>query len=101
MKVIIIWVSLTNRIASGPDDEVQGNHDALLGLAGNVTRDHGQRERLGRPERERDVVADEQADFLTEGLERDSHETDGANKGAATTVSKKARMQKNGERLTE
>lgn len=52
----------------GPDDEVEGDGDLLLGLAGDVAGDEGQGEGLGGPEGEGDVIADEQADVLGEGL---------------------------------
>jgi len=74
---------LTNSVARRPDDKVEGDANALLRLAGDVTRQHGQGEGLSRPEGESDVVADEQADLLAERLERDRHEADGADEGAA------------------
>src|SRR6186713_1697684 len=42
----------SNGVACRPCDEVCSYDDRLLGTAGNVPRDHGHGECLGRPERE-------------------------------------------------
>lgn len=58
-------------VAGAPPDEVVGNDNRLLGLACNVTAHHAEAERLGRPEGEGDVIADEQTDSGAEVLVRD------------------------------
>lgn len=73
----------TSGVASTPPDEVVGNDKGLLGLASDVTGHHAQTQGLGRPEREGDVVADEETDVLGKGPVGDSHEENGADEGPA------------------
>lgn len=75
---------LTDGISSGPDDEVESNSHSLLGLASNVSGDHGERKGLCGPERQGDVVADEEADVLSRSLVRDRHEKNSTNERPVT-----------------
>lgn len=65
---------LTNGISSGPDNEVGGNDYCFLCLPGNVSRNHGQVQGLGRPEGQSDVVADQHADLTGEVVRLDCHQ---------------------------
>lgn len=69
-------MALTRR----PNDKVHGDGDGLLGLAGDVAGNHGQGERLGGPEGEGNVVADEEANLLGTAVKGHGHEADGADK---------------------
>lgn len=71
-----------DRVADRPEDEVGRHHHRLLGLPAHVPRHHRQPQRLRRPERQRDVVADQEPDVLREGLVRDRHEEDRADEGS-------------------
>lgn len=71
---------LTDAIPRAPEEEVQGDGNRLLRLAGDVAGNHGQREGLRTPKGETDVVTDQKADATAQVVGKvQGHDEDGAN----------------------
>lgn len=82
----ITWVAVekhlgSNRVTRAPREEVHGDADGFLGLAADVTCEHGHAETLGSPEGENDPVGDEQTGFGGFVCVFDGHDDDCAGKG--------------------
>lgn len=69
-------------ITSRPPDEVHGDGDGALGLAGHVSGNERHGQVLRGPERQHDVIGEQEADFLSHAaVFLDRHEDDGADEG--------------------
>jgi len=73
----------TDRVPRRPADKVGRDDGRLLGLARDVARHERQAQRRAGPEREHDVVRDQQADAPALGGVVDRHEDDGAGDASA------------------
>lgn len=84
----------TDSVSGGPGDKCCGDDGGLLGLAGDVAGDHGQAEGLGGPERESDVVADQESDLGGQGGVLDGHQDDGADVRSIAELAMASNMEK-------
>lgn len=66
------WV-LTNGVADSPGDKGGCDYGRLFGCSCNVPGDHGETETLGGPERQSDVVVDEETGLCGQVLIFDCH----------------------------